>query len=761
MTDSSAITVTVCPHCDTKIVGQALKCSSCGRFLEPQASEDRLTMPTQETAGQKAAPEVAMGGAADAPVRGASEPPPPPSGNLQEISDERESWFPQGPDPLIGYVVAGRYRILECIGRGGMGVVYKVEHTEIGKLLALKLLAGELCREREVVRRFKREALLASRLSHPNSVQVFDFGISDGLTFIVMELVTGQDLARVIKLSGTMPIDRLGRIMVQVCSSLAEAHGIGIVHRDLKPENILIARTKEGNDLAKVLDFGLAKLREAPELNDVTGSGSVVGTPYYMAPEQICGKPVDGRADIYALGAVMYKALTGETLFLGSTPMAVFTRHLTEPPVPPQERNPRAAITDGMSAIVMKALAKAPEDRYQRVEELQAALIDQLGGLGQSSVEILLNSTQLAALNADALQGPEPEPDDASRTGMARTLVRPQVATRDEVEAFKRKLSRQRWMGTALLVAVALGFMYGGLRFYKRATAKPAFDGFEREPNNQIHEALGTPLGVEVHGQIGKRIDQEHGDRDFYRVAVPPDVRVLSIDLKPLPNMPLCMWVYRSGQPNPMAKLCGGRPGVALSVPAYRVEPDTYALSIMQDRDPYGASAPPFVLENISDSYTLKLAPATPDPAFEVEPDDAPPVAVPIAIGGEVKGRFGWTDDVDVVCLKPSAGPQRARWVVVDAAERPRDRGAVLQVTPANGARPGVGIRVHRMDLSHKAAADDLISPWKSDPFDASAGSPTNCLTLRLTLDPWAGSDAPLTPPVSSEQWVIRVEAVP
>jgi len=190
--------------------------------------------------------------------------------------------------------------------------------------------------------------------------------------------------------------------------------------------------------------------------------------------------------------------------------------------------------------------------------------------------------------------------------------------------------------------------------------------------------------------------------------------------------MPLCMWIYRSGQPNPMAKLCGGRPGVALSVPAYRVEPDSYAFSIMQDRDPYGAPSPPFVLENISDSYSLKIVAAASDPSFEVEPDDAPPVASPIWIGGEVKGRFGWTDDVDVVCLKPSDGPQRARWVVVDAAERPRDRGAVLQVTPANGPRPGVGVRVHRMDLNHKATSDDLIAPWKSEPFDAAAGSPSN-----------------------------------
>jgi eukaryotic-like serine/threonine-protein kinase len=757
MTQDNGITLTVCPHCDAQIVGEATECSTCGKPLEPQVSAQRLTIPSLRPETKVSPAATSAAGAAPR----ASEPPPsepPPSGNLQEISDERESTLPQGPDPLIGFVVAGRYRILECIGRGGMGVVYKVEHTEIGKLLALKLLAGELCREREVVRRFKREALLASRLSHPNCVQVFDFGVSDGLTYIVMELVTGNDLAKIIKTEGYLSLDRVCRIMIQVCSSLAEAHAIGIVHRDLKPENILIARTKEGNDLAKVLDFGLAKLREAPELNEVTGSGSVVGTPYYMAPEQICGKPVDSRADIYALGAVMYKALTGETLFTGSTPMAVFTRHLTEVPILPNLRNPRANIPDSITAIVMRALEKEPEARFQRVEDLQAVLVELLGGAGQSSVEMLLNSTQLQALHANAIQASARDSGDA--TGMAHTIQRAQVATRDEVEAFKRKLSRQRWLGTALGVCIAAGFLYGGLRAYKRATAVPAFDGTEREPNNQVNEAFELPFGVEVRGQVGKRLDQEHSDQDFYRVAVPPGAPGVSLDLAPLPNMPLCLWVYRSGQPSALAKLCPGRAGMPLSVPEYRLDPGSYSFAVMQDRDPHGAPLPPFVLENISDFYTLKVASSVREQGFESEPDDAASAAVQIPMGGEARGRFGWTDDVDVVCLKASAGPQRVRWVVVDAQERPRDRGAVLQVTPSNGAHPGVGLRVHRMDLNHKATAEDLVSPWRSDAFDGAAGPPGNCILLRLTLDPWAGSDAPLTPPVSNEQWVVRAEAI-
>jgi serine/threonine-protein kinase len=608
-----------------------------------------------------------------------------------------------------------------------------------------------------VVRRFKREALLASRLSHPNCVQVFDFGVSDGLTYIVMELVIGQDLARLIKNEGPLPIDRLFRIMIQVCSSLAEAHGIGIVHRDLKPENILITRTQEGSDLAKVLDFGLAKLREAPELNEVTGSGTVVGTPYYMAPEQICGKPVDARADIYALGAVMYKAATGETLFTGSTPMAVFTRHLTELPVPPEERNPRAGISQAVSAIVMRALAKEPEDRFQRVEELREALVEQIGGASQSSVEVLLNSAQLRLLHARALEGAGPDADGRSRLGMARGG---QAATRDEVEAFKRKMARQRWLGVGIAAASVLALALVGVRAYSRATAPKAFDGQEREPNNVANEALEVPFGAQVMGQLGRRIDAEHGDRDFFRTTVPEGTQAISIDLQALPNIPLCLWTYRSGEPNPLARMCPGRAGVGLSVPAWRIDPGTYLLAVMQDREPRGALTAPFVMENVSDSYVLRLGTAPGDPTRELEPNDTANAGSTVVLGGEVQGRFGWVDDVDFVCLKPTGDRQRSRWVVLDAQERPRDRGAVLQATPMNGPRPGVGVRVHRPDPGRKPSADDVLSPWRSEPFDAAAGPPENCISLRLTLDPWAGADCPLTPPVSSEQWVIRVEAI-
>src|SRR5262249_29548168 len=158
----------------------------------------------------------------------------------------------------------------------------------------------------------------------------------------------------------------------------------GIVHRDIKPENIMLIRA-EGTDVAKVLDFGLAKLREGSELNDVTSQGAIVGTPYFMSPEQVRGEAVDPRSDIYALGALMYRPLSGHYPFNGPTPMAVFTKHLTEVPVPPEQKAPDLGIPAGISRIVLRALEKNPADRFQQSEDLQAAFLEELKAVGTSS----------------------------------------------------------------------------------------------------------------------------------------------------------------------------------------------------------------------------------------------------------------------------------------------------------------------------------------------------------------------------------------
>ena len=169
---------------------------------------------------------------------------------------------PDIADPLLGQVIAERYRIEELIGRGGMGVVYRVEHVRIGKVMAMKLLHGALARDKHVVKRFKREAEAVSRLDHPNTVQVFDFGQSDGMMYLVMEFLSGRDLGLLIKERGAIPFDNVARMATQIAASAAQAHDLGIIHRDLKPENIMVLEDRVLEDYVKVLDFGLAKLRE-------------------------------------------------------------------------------------------------------------------------------------------------------------------------------------------------------------------------------------------------------------------------------------------------------------------------------------------------------------------------------------------------------------------------------------------------------------------------------------------------------------------
>ncbi|MCA9597153.1 MAG: serine/threonine protein kinase [Myxococcales bacterium] len=634
-------------------------------------------------------------------------------------------------DPLIGVVIAGRYRIIEPLGRGGMGVVYRVEHARIGKLMALKLLTGELSRDTEVVARFKREALMVSKLSHPNTVQVFDFGTSDGLTYLAMEYLRGEDLGRVIRREGHLTPQRTAKIIIQVCSSLGEAHRLDIIHRDLKPENVFILEGQAGGDLVKVLDFGLAKLRESAELGEVTSRGAIVGTPYYMSPEQIRGEAADQRSDIYSLGALMHMCLTGEPPFDAPRPMGVLTKHLTEAPQNPCARYPDLSLPVGLGNIVMRALEKEPERRFQSVDQLQQALVEELRHEGQPSVEILLDSGQMHALAQSA--------EDA--------------ATRDEVERYERKLRRRGLVASAtLLFSIVAGGLVGW-RLMVTAAESPTFEGSELEPNNTASEATTVPFGQAVHGQIGRRIDAGRSDRDFYRIQVPPEGKVVSLTLSGLPNMPLCALVYRVGIESPLGTYCVGSSARALEVPALELSAGPHLVAVMQDRDPYGGAAPP-VLENVSDSYTLTLAASQTAPGAELEPNDSIKDGNVIAPGTPLVGRLAWMRDVDVVCAKPGSGT--VRFVVEDAKLGSRPSSAVLQVTQHGGAADGIPTRVHSAKSGAAHPPNDMPSPWSSGEIEATAEG-SACLTLELVPNPLS-PPMPKVAPASAEEYTVRVD---
>ncbi|MEM9491381.1 MAG: serine/threonine-protein kinase, partial [Myxococcota bacterium] len=279
-------------------------------------------------------------------------------------------------DEMIGRVVAERYRLIAKLGEGGMGTVFRAEQISLKRTVALKLLRPDLSRDSAQVRRFDAEAKLVAQLSHPNTVTLYDFGQDSdssgyNMLFIAMEYIEGQSLRQIIHREGAMRPGRALAIAEQVAASLADAHDHSIIHRDLKPDNVMLSVRGKRSDVVTVLDFGIAKLRDAQ--NHLTGmpvtqAGALLGTPQYMAPEQIRSEPVDGRTDVYAMGAMLYEMLTGRLPFEAPSLMAILTLHLHEMPAPPTQRRPDLGLPPELDRLVMTALNKQPEARPPSME---------------------------------------------------------------------------------------------------------------------------------------------------------------------------------------------------------------------------------------------------------------------------------------------------------------------------------------------------------------------------------------------------------
>lgn len=281
-------------------------------------------------------------------------------------------------DEHIGKTVANKYRIEQMIGEGGMGKVYKATQLALDKPVVLKVLRQALLSDERTVARFQREAKAASRLNHPNSISVLDFGqADDGAMYIAMEYVQGKDLHHILSREWPLPEARVIRVMSQVLSALADAHSAGVIHRDLKPENIMVEQRRGEADFVKVLDFGIAKIVDGT--NDdgpaLTRAGFVCGTPEYMSPEQARGAQLDHRSDLYAVGVILYQLTSGLLPFDSDSAVGFATKHLTEVPPPPTRRRPDARVSPAMERLIMKALAKNPDDRPQTAEQFRAELL--------------------------------------------------------------------------------------------------------------------------------------------------------------------------------------------------------------------------------------------------------------------------------------------------------------------------------------------------------------------------------------------------
>ncbi len=286
---------------------------------------------------------------------------------------ERED--PSSPgDPLIGRTIGGAYLLQELIGVGGMGRVYRGVQNALGRTVALKVIHPHLLGDEQTVARFYNEARAASRLNHPSSVGIIDFGrTDDGILYLVMEHLAGKDLATVIAEEGPLPFPRIVSILRRVTSALGEAHALGVIHRDLKPENILILRSRRGDDQVKVVDFGLATITGA-QSTSITTPGLVCGTPDYMSPEQGRGDPLDARADLYSLGVMLFELLTDRLPYTDDTPTKVVLRHIHDPIPEPREIAPFRDIPVALADIAKKLLAKDASDRFQSADELDEAL---------------------------------------------------------------------------------------------------------------------------------------------------------------------------------------------------------------------------------------------------------------------------------------------------------------------------------------------------------------------------------------------------
>jgi serine/threonine protein kinase len=282
-------------------------------------------------------------------------------------------------DSLVGVLVADRYRVIERIGEGGMGVVYRAEHVTMRKQVAIKFLHTDAHRSMEVVQRFEREALSASRLGHPNILHVMDFGrIEDHLMYLVMELIEGESLAAVLERERALPVDRAVTIAKQVLDALEHAHSRGVVHRDLKPENIMLVRV-EGvdGDFVKLLDFGIAKLQDDdPNHLDpkITRAGLVFGTPDYMSPEQALGQEVDHRVDVYSSGVVLFEMLTGRRPFESEVFLEVLTMKLHQDAPRLRAAAPESHWPGELERIIERALQREPARRYPSAAAFSEAL---------------------------------------------------------------------------------------------------------------------------------------------------------------------------------------------------------------------------------------------------------------------------------------------------------------------------------------------------------------------------------------------------
>lgn len=366
-----------------------------------------------------------------------------------------------GDTDLVGSVIAERYHIMKKLGEGGMGQVYLAEHVKMGRKSAVKVMNPGMVKDVDAIARFNREAANASRINHPNVCGIYDFGETpEGIIYLAMEFIEGQSLTSLIASQGALPPMRAAEITRQTAEALGVAHDMGIVHRDLKPDNIMIARTRDGGDLVKVVDFGIAKAT-GNESQKVTKTGLVVGTPEFMSPEQLAGDPLDGRSDLYSLALVSFNMFTGRLPFPGETSQETMIMRLTDHPKTLAEMKPDVAWPADVQVAFDKALARNASDRFQTAPEFGRALFTAVERMPHSQ------ATQAGTHIVGAVATPKNAPTVAAAIPATRVATPTDVMGATKSPAAPASVSKSKTPVYVGIAAVVLA-LAGGAWFMSR-----------------------------------------------------------------------------------------------------------------------------------------------------------------------------------------------------------------------------------------------------------------------------------------------------